>query len=503
MVARPVCSMDLVIRAGLCVVFAACLLAGSSLALAQSTSPQAFELQMHAQQLAAPTGPGTVQNAPHEIPQFSESPDPSGKVASFQSAGSTDTSTTPYFQNLGSNGRTCFTCHQPKTGWTVSAASVRQRFRNSSGTDPIFRPVDGATCSTDDFSTLSAKQQAYKLLLEKGLIRIAMPMPDSSILEFQVTSISDPYNCSTNPATGLTSPTTGTLSFYRRPLPSTNLKFDSAIMWDGRESSLSSQAMDATLGHAQALNAPSDTVVQQIVDFESGLSTAQAFDNRARELNAKGANGGPRTLSQQDFFIGINDPFGNNPNNTPFTSQIFDLFQAWGSLPGDSSVEKARQSVARGEDVFNNTPIAITGVAGINDATGQQVFNGFCGTCHDTPNVGNHSFAAALNIGVAAPNPPALDNSDLPVFTVQCTSGPLAGQTFVTTDLGRAMLTGKCADIGKVKGPLLRGLAARAPYFHNGSAATLMDVVNFYDQRFGIGFTAKQKRDLVNFLKAL
>jgi cytochrome c peroxidase len=65
------------------------------------------------------------------------------------------------------------------------------------------------------------------------------------------------------------------------------------------------------------------------------------------------------------------------------------------------------------------------------------------------------------------------------------------------------MITGKCADIGKVKGPILRGLAARAPYFHNGSAATLLDVVKFYDQRFVLNFTNQQKQDLVNFLNTL
>jgi cytochrome c peroxidase len=111
-----------------------------------------------------------------------------------------------------------------------------------------------------------------------------------------------------------------------------------------------------------------------------------------------------------------------------------------------------------------------------------------------------------LNIGIAnagTNKPPALDISGLPVFTLRCTSGPLAGQVFVVTDPGRAMTTGNCADIGKVKGPILRGLAARAPYFHNGSAATLLDVVNFYDQRFGLGFTDGQKEDLVNFLNAL
>jgi cytochrome c peroxidase len=74
---------------------------------------------------------------------------------------------------------------------------------------------------------------------------------------------------------------------------------------------------------------------------------------------------------------------------------------------------------------------------------------------------------------------------------------------WVWSYLGRAMITGKCADVGKVKGPILRGLAARAPYFHNGSAATLEDVVNFYDQRFSIGLTEQEKADLVAFLKAL
>jgi cytochrome c peroxidase len=46
-------------------------------------------------------------------------------------------------------------------------------------------------------------------------------------------------------------------------------------------------------------------------------------------------------------------------------------------------------------------------------------------------------------------------------------------------------------------------LAARAPYFHNGSARTLADVVTFYDQRFNIGFTEQEKKDLAAFLASL
>src|SRR5262252_8824295 len=63
--------------------------------------------------------------------------------------------------------------------------------------------------------------------------------------------------------------------------------------------------------------------------------------------------------------------------------------------------------------------------------------------------------AGALNIGIADAgknSPPALDIGELPVFTIWCTAGPLSGKVFEVTDPGRALITGKCADIGKLKG---------------------------------------------------
>jgi len=463
------------------------------------------------------------QPTPSLIPGFELSPDPTGLIATYQPAGNTVTSESPFFQDLGTNARTCFTCHQPQTGWTVSAQSVQARFAASFGSDPIFRLVDGATCPTDDVSSLGAKSRAYTLLLRRGLIRIGLGMPSPT--QFEIVSVDDPYRCTTNPVTGLTSSTTGIVSMYRRPLPAANLGFLSAIMWDGREPSLFSQAVDATLGHAQADEAPTPDQQQAIVDFETGVFTAQMFDTKAGALDAQGASGGPVALQRllASFFIGINDPLGQNPSGTPFSSTIFTLFQPWASLGAAAGAlarrgsamaggtllrdtTPSRESVARGEALFNETPIAITGVTGLNDVLGQASIPGFCGTCHDTPNVGNHSVKVPLNIGVAnagADSPPGLDISGLPVFTLQCVKGPLSGQTFVVTDPGRAMISGNCADIGKVKGPILRGLAGRAPYFHNGSAATLADVVTFYDRRFGIGFTDQQKQDLVAFLRSL
>jgi cytochrome c peroxidase len=50
---------------------------------------------------------------------------------------------------------------------------------------------------------------------------------------------------------------------------------------------------------------------------------------------------------------------------------------------------------------------------------------------------------------------------------------------------------------------VLRGLAARAPYFHNGSAANLQELVNFYNNRFSMGLTDDEKQQLIAFLNSL
>ena len=470
------------------------------------------------------------QNTPPVISKFELDFDPSGSIATTQPGGPTQTSQNAFFANLGTNGRTCFSCHEPQNGWSVSAASVQARFYTSYGNDPIFRLVDGATCPSADVSSIDAKRQAYSLLLHKGLIRIGLPVPatipGSTVpTEYRIVSVTDPYGCNTNPTTGLTSfgpanPTAGIVSVYRRPLPSTNLGFLTAIMWDGREPTLAQQSIDATLGHAQANAAPTTAQQQQIVNFESGIFTAQLFDRKAKYLHAAGATGGPDALAKllTGFYVGINDPvpsglppsFGN-PKGLPFTSKIFDLYRAWISIGGsedeDAGIVERRRSVARGEELFNNTPINITGVAGLNDALNATNIPGFCGTCHDTPDVGNHSNRLPINIGIANGgsnnNNPGLDIADLPVFTLRCVSGSLTGNTYVVTDPGRALISGKCADIGKLKGPILRGLAGRAPYFHNGSAATLLDVVNFYNLRFNIGLTNGQMNDLAAFLQTL
>jgi cytochrome c peroxidase len=94
----------------------------------------------------------------------------------------------------------------------------------------------------------------------------------------------------------------------------------------------------------------------------------------------------------------------------------------------------------------------------------------------------------------------------LPIFRLTCqgsASTVYNGGVVETNDPGLALITGKCADIGRTTVSSLRGLAARAPYFHDGSARTLRDVVNFYNARFNIGLSDADVEDMVHFLNAL
>ena len=185
---------------------------------------------------------------------------------------------------------------------------------------------------------------AYSLLLNMGLIRSGIAFPSSSLpRQFEILSVDDPYNCTTNSTTGLsaiptTSTTTGAVSLYRRPLPTTNIVFLTTLQWDGREPDLFSLGLHSTRNHLQSTTDPTPAQLQQMVTFEgcdtqnqstkqgttpasmlcantppgSGIFTAQISDDDAKHLDAAGARGGPKALSQDlaGFFIGINDPFG-------------------------------------------------------------------------------------------------------------------------------------------------------------------------------------------------
>lgn len=434
-------------------------------------------------------------SVPNEHPEANVS----GKSSTFSTMGSVDMSG-PFFQDLGANGRVCASCHVIDQGWTITPSGVQARFDATDGLDPIFRTNDGSNSPNADISTLAARRAAYSMLLSKGLVRVGLPIPAGA--EFALLSVSDPYGYAS----------AAELSLFRRPLPTTNLRFVNTVMWDGRENTpgntfdanLLHQANSATVGHAQRGTAISAAEARAIVDFELALTTAQTHDDGAKGLAAAGAHANASSpaafLSTQLTYPGINDLFGDAQTGAPFNPVVFDVFDAWASINGNGNPQTVRRSVQRGQVLFNTRQFAIAGVSGINDepAFGMPTsIVGTCTTCHDTPNAGSHSVPAPLNIGVADAS---RRTADMPLYTLVNLA---TGATVQTTDPGRALVTGRWSDIGRFKGPVLRGLAARAPYFHNGAAATLDDVVTFYVGRFGVALSASERADLVAFLRSL
>ena len=462
----------------------------------------------------------TTTTAPVTIPNLQPFADATGNVSTYTTAGVIDESTS-FFASLGTNGRTCATCHQAAQGMSMTPAANTTLFNSTSGTDPLFAAVDGANYPTAPTGDLAS----HSLILNNGLIRVAETLPAGT--QFTITALSDPYGCAI-----VTDPTTGrpTISVYRRPLPSTSLGFLSNVMWDTRETiqplttastfsanldaDLTQQLLDAISIHAQGTSTPNAAAQSSIFTLEQGLYTAQASDTAAGSLSSGGATGGATALAGVNYYPGINDAFGGDPQGKAFNQNVFTLFTAW-----NNSTNAQQASIARGQGIFNNAAFQINNVSGLNSnntALGNpNAIQATCSTCHDTPSIGNHSLPLVMDTGQADISSnvtgnglvnglAALSQPTLPVFQITgCKNAANQAVTYVTSDPGKALLTGLCSDVNRVKVPILRGLAARAPYFHNGSASSLTQVVNFYNARFGMGLNPQQKTDLINFLSAL
>jgi cytochrome c peroxidase len=452
------------------------------------------------------------------IPNLQRYTNATGSVATYTTAGSIDEST-HFFQALGTNGRTCATCHQLNQGMSISASSTLALFNSSGGTDPLFAAIDGANCPT----AVAGDSASRTLLLNNGLIRIPVTLPATA--QFTLTVTHDPYGCAiSTSATGQQ-----IVAVYRRPLPTASLPYLSAVMWDTREtlsplttastleasltSDFTQQLLDAVATHQQGTTLPTAAQIADILVLEQGLFTAQSSDTLAGSLSGNGATGGPADLAAVTYYPGINDAFGGDPQGNAFNPAVFNLYSAW---QGSTNAQQA--SINRGQNIFNTAPLQITNVRGINDnpALGSPgPLHGSCSTCHDAPNVGSHSLPLPMDTGTghvaASETGPGtlaglaqLSVPDLPIYQITgCKDVTGKAVVYTTTDPGKGLFTGLCADVNRTKVPTLRGLAARAPYFHGGTAANLPQLVRFYNARFQMNLNAGQQADLVNFLSAL
>ena len=377
-----------------------------------------------------------------------------GMAATYSTQGDLDLRN-DFHTAQGSNGRSCGSCHLPEGGWSITPLQVEVLFWATAGQEPIFNPADANT-PTSPVGTWQERYASYSML-RKGLFRRGGTLPANR--EFDIAQANDPFGYGS----------TSRFSVFRRPLATAHFHLAKNISWDDNntrngqtvEQGLFAQA-DNNIVSGQAGSPPTAATVQGIVDYELSISFAQTKVPGAGDLDKHGAKGGPKHLSNQAFVSGR-----------------FNLFDGW-----KNDKNKHRASIARGQEIFNNKK--------------RPDGRGSCLGCHDSQNNGSNVAGTVFDIGASDERWANIDG--LPVYKVVNTT---TGETIKTTDPGKANRTGKWSDMNKFKVPSLRGLTARAPFFHNGIAKDLKDVVTFYEKSLGFNYTKQEEEDLVNFLNAL
>lgn len=389
-----------------------------------------------------------VDSLPNNFP----TPNAHGLAASFS------TTTAPivslnnnFFTPQGTNGRDCGTCHAAEDGWSLSPATATLMFLLSDGLDPLFANHLDTDTPTCDMSTTQARWNCTTMV-RQGLFTRRVSPPATR--DYDVIAASDPLGVGT----------TASLWFFRRPLPTANFKSHS-VMWDGANTvgtvlrdGLIKQARGNVTGAQQGAPA-SDAVIFDIVDYEAGIGHAQRNVIGAGSLTAGGAMGGPENAIAQ-----------------PLVNARFDLFDAW-----QDSRNPHRQQIFRGQELFNNQ----------NVASGRS-----CRGCHNAANNGQNVNGTLFDVGVSRPE----FGPGKAVYTFQSRT---TGAIVESTDPGRGIRSGNFADLNKFKTPNIRGLASRAPYFHNGIAADIPSIIDHYEAALGFDFTDQEEADLVAFLAAL
>jgi cytochrome c553 len=307
--------------------------------------------------------------------------------------------TNEFFTPLGSNGRSCSTCHTPEEAWSITPRTIGMLFASSNGTHPIFNLLDADNPGAD-VSTVEARRAAYGMLLTRGVFRRGGAL--CAEREWDVVAVDDPHGFAT----------TNRIVQWRRTMPTINLALGSAtVAWDDgntvdtdQVAGLVNQATRNVTGSQQGQPAPPD-VIATIVDFERSLSTAQTFSFTVGFLDRGGARGGAEQLARMTA-----------------TAGRFDLFDAW-----VGSRIASRAQIARGQELFNN-----------RNPGGRS-----CSACHNSANNGTNVDNRLFDTATASAE---ARTPDLPLYTIR---NRTTGEERQITDTGQGNVTGKWNDLGR------------------------------------------------------
>ncbi|MGN6108511.1 MAG: cytochrome-c peroxidase [Kofleriaceae bacterium] len=417
----------------------------------------------------------------------------------------------------GSNGRSCATCHSLARHTALNVEDVATRLATNPG-DPLFHRLDA---DDPDAPSLTFDH------LAKGLVRVTLKLhPRVDVIDVDGNVIT---------------PADRTISVWRGVPSIENTGGFGPFQLDGREATLPSQAQSAIIAHSEGPTLPA-AKLDQIAAFERAsfssararfvatllelgvprehiplpermmaLTPAQRRGLEVFDLACAGCHGGPTTNQITNRVVHDALFFELNPDGTI----IYDV------APGQPPQPRLKP---RPHNEFLNIGfgmISTFGQLGIlplfNDSVAlpryrlrfyadetrtQQVT--------DLPPIPRPDSGDPLDLN------PGLDERGAPIV------GPGLANQWFSADPGRAAVTGDPADFETFDIPQLRGIANTAPYFHDNSAETLVDVVDNYSRfilpfpplglppihegeipGFAESLTIQQKHDLVEFLQML
>ena len=123
---------------------------------------------------------------------FQVTRDPAGARASVSTNEFATGGTNGFFAILGTNGRTCGTCHVVENGWTFTPTHAQAL----ASSDPLFTPNDGSDCPPTSPSQGPDRALSSEVL-HYGLIRIQLGIPSTA--SFTLASATNPKGCAVPP----------------------------------------------------------------------------------------------------------------------------------------------------------------------------------------------------------------------------------------------------------------------------------------------------------------
>lgn len=348
-------------------------------------------------------------------------------------------------ETFDGNGRVCSTCHTDESG-TISTQQVLTLLLTDPG-NPLFRDID-----SDEGLGLT-----YTRLATTATFRVEIPLPANVRL--------------------LHDPDARSVILNRSAPTFVNAALDPVIMWDGRQPTLEDQVTGAVLGHYEPGRLPELGERRDIARFERTVFSAPALRSFA--------DGGPPPALP----AGVT---ASERRGREFFLDVFDGTSKRGVCAACHTGPMLNEVTAT-FDVANGIPCP---TPELEDVLGED-----CPSTENPPAApGSRFFTAFVSEFNDAANPPHVW-----VFT----EPDGTERTIVSPDVGRALITGRFVDAELFEIPTLWGIERTAPYFHDGSAATLEELVEHYARFIALAFfgrivlTPQDQADIVAFLRLL